>query len=259
MTWRRKALGPLASVSSTPSTGARFLLRRGLLLPAVALALTALLLRLALLLLLLLLLGEALLVLLQFLRREEHLLHLPVRAGLRPVGLAVRSEVHLRATAAATTAATAASSLAGLSLGAGLSRNGCGGLGPSSGPSSPSPSSPPSSSMPAGSEGPPGRGREGRGGIVVIGAVLAHGIPKLCTHGPWPGRARTTDMWDREPDVGSRGSLRSMRGLSRDRNRRSLEPSGGPRASQRATLTLAETGGELREFRPPSCTGLTRR
>ena len=58
--------------------------------------------------LLLLLLRLALAVLLQLLRRQEYLHLLPVRARLHAVGLALRGEVHLRATTAA--AATAAAS-----------------------------------------------------------------------------------------------------------------------------------------------------
>ncbi|GHG74897.1 hypothetical protein GCM10012319_23030 [Comamonas sp. KCTC 72670] len=66
------------------------------------------------LLLLLLLLRLALLVLLQLLRRQEDLDLLAIRTRLHPVGLALRREVDLRATAAATAAAAAARSLAGL-------------------------------------------------------------------------------------------------------------------------------------------------
>jgi hypothetical protein len=72
---------------------------------------------------LLLLLGHPLLVLLQLLRGEEHLLLLAIRAGHHPVGLSFRSEVHLCALAATAAAAAAASTGAGL-LATGLSWRG---------------------------------------------------------------------------------------------------------------------------------------
>ncbi|QDE82174.1 hypothetical protein BHS07_11810 [Myxococcus xanthus] len=71
-------------------------------------------------LLLLLLLRLPLAVLLQLLRREEDLDLLAVRSRLHPVGLAVRGEEDLRATATAPTAAAAAGGLAGLPGGATL-------------------------------------------------------------------------------------------------------------------------------------------
>jgi hypothetical protein len=98
------------------------------LLPPTVVVVLLLLLRLLLLLglrLLLLLLGLPLLVLLQFLRGEEDLDLLAIRARLHAVGLSLRGEVHLGAPAAAAAAAAAASRLARLSWGAtGLSGGG---------------------------------------------------------------------------------------------------------------------------------------
>ncbi|HEX5748442.1 MAG TPA: hypothetical protein VFZ09_19545 [Archangium sp.] len=71
----------------------------------------------------LLLLRHPLLVLLQLLGREEHLLLLAVRAGHHAVGLPFRGELHLGTPAAAAAAAAAASTLAGRAT-RGLSRSG---------------------------------------------------------------------------------------------------------------------------------------
>ncbi|RKG88970.1 hypothetical protein D7V97_42640, partial [Corallococcus sp. CA053C] len=78
--------------------------------------------------LLLLLLGLALAVLLQLLRRQEHLHLLPVGARLHAVGLALRGEVHLRATTTAATAAAAATLAGGAPGCAALLGTPCGGI-----------------------------------------------------------------------------------------------------------------------------------
>jgi hypothetical protein len=229
------------------------LLRRGLLLlrlaaPVLLLTLLGLLLR------------EALLVLLKLLLGEEHLLHLPVLAGLHAEGAAVRGELHLRATTAAAPTAAAAPSLAGRATGlAGLATGGGSltligavialavvpvivGLG-----------------RRRGTRG--GGGRQGFTGVAIVG-VLAHGFRmggRVTGAVRQVGRragTRTSLLWDRSLTRGLRGDPRARHVPPSDRNRRSLKHPDGPRAGQDAQDNPNRgPAGSLENFspRPPGC------